>query len=157
MRWDAIASWAGTLAVAIVALAIGAAIGGTAAGARVAAEAAPLDLASPPATEVEAPPPRPVHRVVGRVVGVRDQLIRVRPPGDLPVPVHVRPQTLIRRAGERVGLDAIRRGDRVVAVGRVDEWGVLQARGILVRPPPPPRAPAEGHAGLEPTLSAPPR
>ena len=156
MRWQGIASWGGTLAVGIVALAIGAAIGGAAAGARVAAEAAPLDLASHAAAE-EARAPRQVHRVVGRVVGVRDQLIRVRPPGDLPVPVHVRPQTLIRRAGERVGLDAIRRGDRVVAVGRVDEWGVLQARGILVRPAPPPRPPAEGHAGLEPTLSAPPR
>jgi hypothetical protein len=131
----------GTLAVAIVALAIGAALGGTAAGARVAVEAAPPLEASPPSDPLTAPPaetaapPQP-HSVLGRVVAVRGDFLGVRTPDGTIVRVRVLPRTLIRKAGQRVELDAIQRGDRVLAVGRVNDNGVLQARAVRAQPTP---------------------
>jgi hypothetical protein len=130
------------LATAIVALAVGAAVGGTVAGARVAAEAAPSGEAA-----ALRPPGRGgplVHSIVGRVTVVDGELVHLLPPDGLQAPVHVLPRTIIRRAGQRVGLDAIQPGDRVLAVGRLDDAGVLQARGLLVRPAPAARPPREG-------------
>jgi hypothetical protein len=161
-------SWAGTLAVAIVAMAIGAAIGGAAAGARVAADAAPaIELPAPealPTPETLAEPPRRVqrptqaHSVLGRVVASRDNFIGVRTPEGPIVRVRVLPQTVIRRAGERVELDAVERGDRVLAVGRVNENGVLVARGMLAEPLPlRPAGQAPGTSSGEPGAEPPPR
>ena len=81
-----VAPSAGTVAMAIVALAVAAAVGGGALGARVAAEAEPpADLASAPAAEDQ---PLPLLRsVTGRLAGVRGDLIGVRPAGGPPVPV----------------------------------------------------------------------
>src|SRR5216684_2859283 len=105
MSWLRTLATPAMMATAIVALAVGAAIGGTVAGARVAAEAAP-----------------------------GGETAALRLPGRGGPPVHVLPRTIIRRAGQRVGLDAIQPGDGVLAVGRLDDAGVLQARGLLVRP-----------------------
>jgi hypothetical protein len=159
---------AGTLALLIVLLAIGAAVAGTAAGARVATEALPEVVDTPPqATESAAeaelgassnPPGRPAvqaHSVRGRVVGKRGNLVRVRPPGGTPMAVQVLPRTVIRRAGEKADLAAIQRGDRVVVVGRLDENGVLQARGIVARPPPPRPPAADESAAPAPDAPSP--
>jgi hypothetical protein len=136
-----LSGWLGTLAVAIVAMAIGAAIGGAATGARMAAEAAPSPVAqaetAPP--EERPVPPRPqAHSVLGVVVRKGPNGIAVRTPEGPIVRVRVLPNTIIRRAGERADLAAIEPGDRVVAVGRVNPNGVLLARGLRVQPSPPP-------------------
>jgi hypothetical protein len=144
---------AGRWAGAIVALAIGAAVLGAATGARVAAEAEPAAeaLAEP------APAPRATpssHSVKGRVVGVRGDFIVIRPPGGEPVRVHVLPRTVIRHDGQKADLSAVKRGDRALAVGRMNDNGVLQARGIVARPPrprPPAQAAPESPARSDPT------
>ncbi len=130
---------AGTLALAIVALTIGAAVLGTAAGAREAAEAAPA-----PAAVRGAGPGRlvpGVHSIIGRVLGVQDGFLRVRTPSGKPVEVHLLPRTVIRRAGEKVDPSEIQRGDRVLVVGRLTDNGLLQARNVVVRRP---ALPADG-------------
>ncbi|HZS01535.1 MAG TPA: hypothetical protein VFE37_22655 [Chloroflexota bacterium] len=128
------------LAVAIVALALGGAVAGAATGARVAAEAAPpADIvlpAEPAAPSPERPVPAQLHRVLGRVTAARGEFIRVRTPKGEVVRVHVLPRAVVRRAGQRVSLDAVERFDRVLAVGRVTPNGVLQARAVLVQPTP---------------------
>jgi hypothetical protein len=126
--------WAGTLTVAIVSMAIGAAIGGAATGARVAAETAPpIDVSAPVAGTAHPKPPQ-MHSVRGRVIAKQDSFVGVRTPDGSTTRVRVLPQTVIRKTGERVTIELIERGDRVVAVGRVNENGVLLARGILVEP-----------------------
>ncbi|HEY7067754.1 MAG TPA: hypothetical protein VII06_40235 [Chloroflexota bacterium] len=157
MSWPRLGLTGGTLAIAIVALAFGGAVAGTATGARVAAQAAPPadvagELPGDPATGAgEKPLPPQLHSVLGRVAAVRGEFIGVRTPAGTVVRVHVLPRTAIRKAGKRVAMEAIERGDRVVAVGRVNPNGVLQARGLLVqRTPlsrpnlPPDGGPAEG-------------
>jgi hypothetical protein len=85
-------------------------------------------------------------------VAVRGEFLGVRTPDGTIVRVRVLPRALIRKAGERVELDAIQRGDRVLAVGRVNRNGVLQARAVRAQPTPlsrpPPPADAESGEGL---------
>ncbi len=151
----------GTLAAAIVALAIAGAVAGTATGARVAAEAAPLAETAPPAAAVGGPaadhalPPQR-HRVLGRVIGTRGAFLRVRTPSGEVVRVHVLPRAVIRKAGKPASLDAIQRGDRVLAVGRVNQNGVLQAGGVGGGGGPAPR-PRRPPGRCAPTPPRPPR
>src|SRR5438067_977347 len=142
MSWLRTMATPAMMSTAIVALAVGAAVGGTVAGARVAAEAAPRGEAA--ALRLPGRGGPPVHSIVGRVADVNGELVYLQRPDGLPAPVHVLPRTIIRRAGQRVGLDAIQPGDGVLAVGRLDDAGVLQARGLLVRAAPAPRPPREG-------------
>jgi hypothetical protein len=143
---------AGMLALAIVLLTLGAAVLGTAAGAHVAAEAAPGAV---PLDEVAPARAKPaLHSVIGRVVGMRNDVVVVRPRGGEPVRVHLLPRTIVRRAGEKVDPATIKRGDRVLVVGRMNDDGVLQARGIAVRPRPA-RPAAEGTAEQPPGADAP--
>jgi hypothetical protein len=79
----------------------------------------------------------------------------VRTPDGTVVRVHVLPRALIRKAGQRVERDALQRGDRVLAVGRVNANGVLQARAVRAQPtpfsrPPPPDAPSPPSASPPP-------
>jgi hypothetical protein len=87
-----------------------------------------------PATEQPAPPR--LHRVLGRVMATRGQFLRVRTPAGEIVRVRVLPRAVIRRAGEPVPKEAIQRFDRVLAIGRVNQNGVLQARALRVQPTP---------------------
>jgi len=153
MSWLRALATPAMLATAVVALAVGAAVGGTVAGARVAAEAAPHREASAPRPPGRGGPP--VHSIIGRVADVDGELVYLLPPDGLPTPVHVLPRTIIRRAGQRVAMDAIQPGDGVLAVGRLDDAGVLQARGLLVRPAPAPRPPREGGPERPPKPSPP--
>jgi hypothetical protein len=144
-RWPQRGLSGGALAVAIVALAISGALAGTAMGARVAAEAAPpAEPASDPAAQKPLPPQ--LHSVLGRVVATRGEFLRVRTPDGTVVRVHVLPRALIRKAGKRVELEAIERGDRVLAVGRVNQNGVLQARAVRAQPTPASRPQPSGEA-----------
>jgi hypothetical protein len=145
--------WAGTLAVAIVAMTIGAALGGAATGARTAVEAAPAaEPPTAPAAQGPSKPPAQMHSAFGRVMARRENVIRVRTPEGEVVRVRVLAQTLIRKANTRVDVDAIEPGDRLLAVGRMNANGVLVARGVLVQPglrrpaegSPPPPAPDDG-------------
>ena len=144
-----------------------------------------------------ASPPRPPHRSIApcpptrrptrrRASGARTTAPRAGPrdrrPRRVPAgaPAHGRgrarprpPRAVLRRAGERVPFAAIQHFDRVVAVGRVNQNGVLQARSVLVQPtllsrpwpavePTPPGAeqpPANpsGEAPPRPDASVPPR
>ena len=70
------------------------------------------------------------------MTATRGDFVRVRTPTGEIVRVRVLPRALIRRSGERVSVDAIQRSDRVLAVGRVNPNGVLQARALRVQPTP---------------------
>lgn len=149
----------GTLAAAIVALAIGGALAGTATGARVAAAGAPpAEIASPAdpgsAPAAENPLPPRLHSVLGRVMATRGEFLGVRTPDGTVVRVRVLPRALIRKAGKRVEMEAIERGDRVLAVGRVNQNGVLQARAVRLQPTPPSRPQPPG-AGAPPNAPQP--
>src|SRR5438128_2501635 len=103
MNWPRPSLSGRTLAVTIVALAVGGAVAGTATGARVAAEAAPaVDLASAPLAASR--PPLQMHIAAGRVVALRGDFLGVRTPEGSIVRVRVLPATVIRKAGKRVEL-----------------------------------------------------
>jgi hypothetical protein len=153
MSWSGIGRAARLLSVALLVLASSAAVGGALAGARAAAEAAPAgENAIPPASDSPAFQPAETprrHSIAGRVAALQGRYLLVRSLDGGVVRVRVRPQTVIRRAGERIGLDAIQAGDRVLVVGRLNERGVLVARGIRVRPgPPAPPALVPSPAGM---------
>ncbi|HLI28065.1 MAG TPA: hypothetical protein VKZ60_13390 [Chloroflexota bacterium] len=127
------------VAAAVVALAVLAAVAGTALGARGAtadnAQALrALSLDAPAASPVATAPRPGFTAIVGRVAAVREQGLLVRTPEGL-VTVRVLPRTVIKRAGERVELAALQRGDGVLVVGKLTERGVLRAWGIRARPP----------------------
>jgi hypothetical protein len=126
---------AGIVVVAVLAAAAGTALGARGAAADNAQVLHTLKLES----SVEAPAPAPAARpgfttIVGRVVVVREQGLLVRTPEGR-VAVRVLPRTVIKRAGERVELAALQRGDGVVVVGKLTEQGTLRAWGIRARPP----------------------
>jgi hypothetical protein len=157
-RWQARARSAGRVALLIMAIAVGGAVAGTVAGTRVAAESAPVvEPVVEPAVESSAPSDpeaggessavgrlqRRPHGILGRVVRIDGERLRVRRPRGRPIVVQLGPNTVVRRAGERVAPDAIQLGDRVLVVGKATDEGVLLARGIRARPAPPRPAPGE--------------
>src|SRR5829696_1888846 len=113
------------LTALVVSLAVLAAVAGTALGARgaqesvLAAEVLPTLYADLGEQVLQEAPPRAgFQTIVGRVVGQREGTLAVRPVGGgAPFAVKMLPRTVIRRAGERVSLDALQRGDGVMVVG----------------------------------------
>jgi hypothetical protein len=126
---------ASLVVVAVLAAAAGTALGARGAAADNVQVLRTLKLDSAVDTPAPAPAARPgFTTIVGRVVAVREQGLLVRTPEGRVV-VRVLPRTVIKRAGERVELAALQRGDGVVVVGKLTEQGTLRAWGIRARPP----------------------
>ncbi|MBX5493321.1 MAG: hypothetical protein IRZ14_19395, partial [Chloroflexi bacterium] len=127
------------LTVLLVVLAASAAVAGTALGARDASSESAralraLSLDAPPPTPAASPARPGFTTLIGRVAVVRERSVVVRTPEGRVV-VRVLPRTVIKRAGERVELAALQRGDGVLVVGKRTEQGTLRAWGIRARPP----------------------
>lgn len=71
--------------------------------------------------------------VQGVIVAVRPRGLIVATPGRQPVLVRVDRQTRYRVQGKAATHAALRRGQKVVVLGRTDEGGVMHARAVTAR------------------------